>query len=72
MITQCSISDNASVQEDPHGSLIAGLSKGTDVLVFEREGEWAKIETDCSGSIMPGSWEGHDDVFRFSCPEKAQ
>jgi hypothetical protein len=69
MITQCSVSDNASIQQTPHGPLIAGPSKGTDVLVFDREGEWTKIEAACSGSIVPSSWEGH--VFRFSCPEKA-
>lgn len=72
MITQCSVSVNASVQQNPHSHLIAGLSKGTKVLVGEHEGEWVKIETDCSESIAPGSWEGHDNVFRFSCPEKAQ
>ena len=63
MITQCSASDNASIQQNPHGPLIAGLSKGIDVLVFEREGEWVKIETDCSGSIMPGSWKGMTMCF---------
>jgi hypothetical protein len=41
-----------------------------NVLVFEREGEWANIQTDCSNSIAPTAWVGHDRVFLFSCAEK--
>jgi hypothetical protein len=72
--TECATSRTVEVRDNVHGRIIAGLSKGMNVIVGEGHGEWVQIYTVCAESIVPGyvdDWN-RTDTYLFSCPKKPQ
>lgn len=76
-LTECTTSRIVEVRQNPHGRVIAGLSKGMPIIISERRGEWTKVDTYCAESINPGGVVGaedwnHPDAYLFYCPEKTK
>ena len=63
MTTQCSVSDNASVQQNPHSHLIAGLSKGTTVLSGNTRASWSKSKLIVRKASHPARGRGMTTCF---------
>jgi hypothetical protein len=65
-----------NVRQKPNGHRVIGsLFKGVPVLVAKRQGDWAEIETNCSGNLVPIapiSTQSNGGVRVYSCEVKQE